>query len=37
MSRHYGWDEVNQALVDSYLRVIRQHNQGGRQRPSPVP
>lgn len=37
MSRHYGWDEVNQALVDSYLRVIRQHGQGGRQLPSPVP
>jgi glycosyltransferase involved in cell wall biosynthesis len=37
VSRHYGWDEVNQALVDSYLRVIRQHLQGGRQRPSPVP
>jgi phosphatidylinositol alpha 1,6-mannosyltransferase len=36
-SRHYGWDEVNQALVDSYLRVIRQHRGGGRQRPSPVP
>ena len=37
VSRHYGWDEVNQALVDAYLRVIRQHNEGGRQRPSPVP
>jgi glycosyltransferase involved in cell wall biosynthesis len=37
VSRHYGWDEVNQSLVDSYLRVIRQHVQGGRQRPSPVP
>ncbi len=36
-SRHYGWDEVNQALVDSYLRVIRQHSSGGRQRRSPVP
>ncbi|MDQ8755348.1 glycosyltransferase family 1 protein [Sphingosinicella sp. LHD-64] len=36
-SRRYGWDEVNQELVDSYLRVIRQHSQGGRQRPSPVP
>ncbi len=36
-SRHYGWDEVNQALVDSYLRVIRQHRGGGRQKPSPVP
>jgi phosphatidylinositol alpha 1,6-mannosyltransferase len=37
VSRHYGWDEVNQALVDSYLRIIRQHNEGGRQVPSPVP
>jgi len=37
MSRHYGWDEVNQALVDAYLRLIRQHGSGGRQRPSPVP
>ena len=36
-SRRYGWDEVNQELVDSYLRVIRQHRAGGRQRPSPVP
>ena len=36
-SRRYGWDEVNQELVDSYLRLIRQHRQGGRQRPSPVP
>jgi phosphatidylinositol alpha 1,6-mannosyltransferase len=36
-SRRYGWDEVNQELVDSYVRVIRQHNEGGRQRPSPVP
>ncbi len=23
-SRRYGWDEVNQALVDSYIRVVRQ-------------
>jgi glycosyltransferase involved in cell wall biosynthesis len=36
-SRHYGWDEVNQHLVDSYLRVIRQHHEGGRQVASPVP
>ena len=36
-SRRYGWDEVNQELVDSYLRIIRQHRAGGRQRPSPVP
>jgi glycosyltransferase involved in cell wall biosynthesis len=36
VSQHYGWDEVNQELVDGYIRVIRQHD-GGRQRPSPVP
>ena len=36
-SRRYGWDEVNQELVDSYLRIIRQHRAGGRQRSSPVP
>jgi len=37
VSRRYGWDEVNQELVDSYLRIIRQHRLGGRQKPSPVP
>lgn len=36
-SQRYGWDEVNQELVDAYLRVIRQHVDGGRQKPSPVP
>jgi len=36
-SHRYGWDEVNQELVDAYLRIIRQHGAGGRQRPSPVP
>jgi phosphatidylinositol alpha 1,6-mannosyltransferase len=36
-SQRFGWDEVNQELVDAYLRVIRQHGSGGRQRPSPVP
>jgi glycosyltransferase involved in cell wall biosynthesis len=37
-SLRYGWDEVNQALVDGYLRVIRQRVGGGsRPRPSPVP
>ena len=35
-SQRYGWDEVNQALVDAYVRVIRQHD-GGRQKPSPLP
>jgi phosphatidylinositol alpha 1,6-mannosyltransferase len=37
VSQHYGWDEVNQELVDGYVRIIRQHGSGGRQRPSPVP
>ena len=36
-SQRYGWDEVNQELVDAYLRLIRAHYTGGRQRPSPVP
>jgi glycosyltransferase involved in cell wall biosynthesis len=37
-SRRYGWDEVNQSLVDGYLRVIRQRA-GGTRPPfrSPVP
>jgi glycosyltransferase involved in cell wall biosynthesis len=37
VSQHYGWDEVNQELVDAYIRIIRQHGSGGRQKPSPVP
>jgi len=38
VSRRYGWDEVNQALVDGYCRVIRQRERGGRAPPqSPVP
>jgi phosphatidylinositol alpha 1,6-mannosyltransferase len=37
-SRRYGWDEVNQALVDGYCRIIRQRAAGGRPPgPSPVP
>jgi phosphatidylinositol alpha 1,6-mannosyltransferase len=37
-SGRYGWDEVNQALVDGYLRVIRQREGGLRlPPPSPVP
>jgi glycosyltransferase involved in cell wall biosynthesis len=38
ISLRYGWDEVNQALVDGYLRIIRQRSHGVR-RParSPVP
>lgn len=37
-SGRYGWDEVNEALIDSYLRIIRQRAAGGRlPRSSPVP
>lgn len=32
-----GWDQVNQALVDTYLRVIRQRAQGLAPKSSPVP
>ena len=32
-----GWDQVNQALVDTYLRIIRQREQGMMPRSSPVP
>ena len=30
VSLRYGWDEVNQALVDGYLRIIRQRRAGSR-------
>jgi glycosyltransferase involved in cell wall biosynthesis len=37
-SERYGWDQVNQELVDSYMRIIRQHRAGVRvTRQSPVP
>src|SRR5687767_2948722 len=37
-SGRYGWDEVNRALADGYLRVVRQREGGGRlPPPSPVP
>ncbi|ATE64756.1 glycosyltransferase family 4 protein [Rhizorhabdus dicambivorans] len=37
-SERYGWDQVNQELVDSYMRIIRQHQAGIRViRQSPVP
>jgi glycosyltransferase involved in cell wall biosynthesis len=29
-SRRYGWDEVNQALVDGYIRVVCQRRSGAR-------
>jgi glycosyltransferase involved in cell wall biosynthesis len=34
---HYGWDQVNQALVDTYLRIIRQRAHGAMALASPVP
>jgi glycosyltransferase involved in cell wall biosynthesis len=38
VSRRYGWDEVNQSLVEGYRRVIRQYDPDGRtRRRSPVP
>jgi len=37
VSRRYGWDQVNQALVDAYIRVIRQRAGGARVARSPVP
>ncbi|WHO40744.1 glycosyltransferase family 1 protein [Sphingobium sp. AP49] len=36
-AEHYGWDQVNQALVDTYLRIIRQRAHGALLRSSPVP
>ena len=30
VSLRYGWDEVNQALVDGYIRIIRQSRAGSR-------
>ena len=37
-SDRYGWDAVNQTLVDGYLRVIRQREAGSRApRRSPLP
>ena len=36
-AERYGWDQVNQALVDTYLRVIRQRAHGTVVRASPVP
>lgn len=37
-SERYGWDQVNQSLVDAYLRVVRQRAEGGRvPARSPVP
>jgi glycosyltransferase involved in cell wall biosynthesis len=37
VSRRYGWDQVNEALVEGYLRTIRQRSSGARPSRSPVP
>jgi glycosyltransferase involved in cell wall biosynthesis len=37
VSLRYGWDEVNQELVNAYLRIVRQRQAGLRHRRSPVP
>jgi len=31
-SERYGWDQVNQALVDQYIRIVRQRQRGSAQR-----
>ena len=37
-ANRYGWDQVNQALVDQYLRIVRQRAAGvGPPKRSPVP
>lgn len=37
-SERYGWNQVNQALVNGYLRIVRQRAGGGARPPkSPVP
>ncbi|MGK2911900.1 MAG: glycosyltransferase family 4 protein [Sphingobium sp.] len=36
-AEHYGWDQVNQALVDTYVRVIHQRQRGALALASPVP
>lgn len=37
IANRYGWDQVNHALADTWLRIIRQRGQGRRVMPSPVP
>lgn len=36
-SARYGWDEINQSLVDAYIRIIRQRSAGSRTPRSRVP
>jgi phosphatidylinositol alpha 1,6-mannosyltransferase len=33
----FGWDEVNQALIDTWVRIVTQRQRGAVQKPSPVP
>ncbi|MGE4410138.1 MAG: glycosyltransferase family 4 protein [Sphingobium sp.] len=37
IAERYGWDQVNQALLDTYSRIIAQRQRGAVQRSSPVP
>ncbi len=37
VSRRYGWDQVNETLVEGYIRTIRHSAGGGRPARSPVP
>ena len=36
-AERFGWDQVNQALVDIYLRLVRQRQRGALALASPVP
>jgi len=36
-TRHLGWDEVNEVLLDTYRRVVAQRRSGAVARASPVP
>jgi phosphatidylinositol alpha 1,6-mannosyltransferase len=36
-ANRYGWDQVNQALVDTYLRVVHQREKGAMAGATPVP
>jgi phosphatidylinositol alpha 1,6-mannosyltransferase len=36
-SARYGWDEINQSLIDAYIRIIRQRSAGSRTPRSRVP
>ena len=36
-AERFGWDQVNQALLDTYRRVIAQRERGAQPKASPVP